>query len=382
VSLEFSARKRLGRFQYDASFAVSDEFVVLFGHSGAGKSVTLAMIAGLMRPDEGRIVIDGRLVFDSSAGVDLQPQMRNTGYVVQDLALFPHMSVADNIAFGMPAGVPRGERVTELLQLFRLDGFEKRRPRTLSGGQQQRVALARALAREARVLLLDEPFSALDESLRIDLRRELLHLKERLGLTIVFVTHDLREAHLLADRLAVFDDGELLQFGTRDDVFRRPAHRRVAELTGVSNIFRGSIVSAQRGEAIVDAAGLSLKCNGGAASQFKPAELADVAIRAERVNLRRAVSTDAQASNFVDAVIVAEDAYGSSHTLRFATIEGSPLVIEVEIAARPYEVLGVANEKRWTLELPPEDLHVMPVVDRITAPDGHSAGLRRSATTT
>jgi molybdate transport system ATP-binding protein len=361
MTLEFSARKRLGSFIYDASFDAGDEFVVLFGHSGAGKSVTLAMIAGLMRPDAGRIVVDGQVVFDSAEGVNLQPQERGTGYVVQDLALFPHMTVAENIAFGMPPGVSRRGRVAELLALFRLEGFEDRMPRTLSGGQQQRVALARAIAREARILLLDEPFSALDESLRIDLRRELLRLKERLGLTIVFVTHDLREAHLLADQLAVFDDGRLLQFGPRDDVFRRPVSGRVAELTGVANILRGRLRAIEADGAIVEVAGLTLRCCLPAGLSAHAGDDVDLAIRAERVNLRRAVPAEAGASNFIEAVIVTEDAYGSSHTLRFETVGTSRLAIDVEIAARPYEVLGIGAEKRWTLELPPDDLHLMAV---------------------
>jgi len=363
VTLEFSARKRLGAFVYEAAFSAGDELVVLFGHSGAGKSVTLAMIAGLLHPDGGRIAVDGKVLFDSAVGVDLQPQVRNTGYVVQDLALFPHMNVADNIAFGMPAGINRRERVRELLEMFRLEGFEGRRPRTLSGGQQQRVALARALAREARILLLDEPFSALDESLRADLRRELLRLKERLGLTIVFVTHDLREAHLLADKLAVFDNGRLLQYGGREEIFRQPAARRVAELTGVTNILRATVERVDDDYATVDATGLQLRCGLPPGSSFAEADHADLAVRAERVILRRSVPAEPGLSNFVEAEIVSEDAYGASHTLQFATLGATRLLIDVEIAARPYEVLGIGQLKRWTLELPPEDIHMMPATD-------------------
>lgn len=359
MTLEFAAHKQLGPFAYEAEFAAGDEIVVLFGHSGAGKSITLAMIAGLMRPDEGRIVIDGRVVFDSTAGTNLSPQLRNTGYVVQDLALFPHMTVAENIAFGMARAVEPRERVRQLLEMFRLEGFEERRPKTLSGGQQQRVALARALAREAKVLLLDEPFSALDESLRAGLRRELLRLKERLGITIVFVTHDLREAHLLADRVAVFDNGRLLQFGTRDTIFRRPYTRRVAELTGVTNILPATVREAAGEYALVDSAGMALRCAVPPGMTFHTGRAVDLAIRAERVILRRSIPSGPAPSNFVEGRIVSEDAYGSTHVLRFQTDSASHATIEVEIAARPYEVLGVANEKRWTLELPPEDIHMM-----------------------
>ncbi len=358
MTLTVDVRARIGTFDYHAAFEADREIVVLFGHSGAGKSVTLQTIAGLIRPDIGRITIDDETVFDSPSHVNLPPQQRNVGYVVQDLALFPHMTVRENIAFGVPSTADRNSRVAELLSLLGLAGFEQRKPRTLSGGQQQRVALARALARDARVLLLDEPFSALDESLRSSLRRELLRLRRELGLTIVFVTHDLREAHLLADRLAVFDEGKVLQFAPRDDVFRRPASRRVAELTGVSNVFEGTIVGQSDGRTLVAVNGTQFACSPGIANGTA-GQLVDVAIRAERVNLRRA-EAGTGVDNLLRMHIVEEFAFGSSHTLRLEPLDAGPSV-EVEIASRPYEVLGVAEHKDWTVELPAEDLHVMPV---------------------
>ena len=226
MTIDFHAERQLGGFAYDVEFSARDEVLVLFGHSGAGKSLTLQFTAGLLRPDRGRIVVGGSTVFDSSAKVNLSPQERSVGYVVQDLALFEHMSVAQNIAFGVARGVDHKVRVLQLLDLLDLSGFEERRPGTLSGGQRQRVALARAIARDAPLLLLDEPFSALDDSLRTSMRKELLRLRSELGLTILFVTHDLREAHFLADRVAVFDGGGLLQIGTRDEIFKRPNSAR------------------------------------------------------------------------------------------------------------------------------------------------------------
>lgn len=372
MTLEFAARLRLGPFQYEAGFAASNEIVVLFGHSGAGKSLTLQVVAGLRRPDAGRVVIDGRVVFDSAAGVSLPAQERLTGYVVQDLALFPHMTVAENVAFGVPPGVDRRSRVRELLVSFGLEGLAARHPASLSGGQRQRVALARALARDARLLLLDEPFSALDESLRTSLRRELLRLRRELGLTIIFVTHDLREAHLLADRLAVFDEGRLLQFGEREDVFRRPLSARVAHLTGVGNVLAGVVERAEPGQVLVDAGGLRLVCASVARPLPRPGQPVDVAIRAERVNLRRVHEPGEAWPNRVEARIVEEFAFGPVHQLRLAVCPGG-LILESELAARPYEILGVARRKEWLLELPPEHLHVMPA----QGPPGASA----SATT-
>lgn len=358
MTLAFDARQRFGPFVYEAALEAREEILVLFGHSGAGKSLTLQMTAGLVRPASGRIVIDGRTVFDAGAKIDLPPQQRGVGYVVQDLALFRHMTVAENIAFGIPRGVDARRRTGELLALLGLEGFAERRPRTLSGGQQQRVALARALARDARLLLLDEPFSALDESLRAGLRRELLRLRAELGLTILFVTHDLREAHLLADRIAVFDAGRVLQFGAREEVFARPVSRRVGELTGVANILRGELLSADGEGCRVRVGGLELLARPSAAlAGCPPGTPVDLMVRAERVILRR--DAPPGASNVVAAELREEFAYGASHALHFVA-PGAGLAFEVELASRPYDVLGVAHRKQWLLELPPGDLHVVP----------------------
>ncbi len=360
MSVDFRASLRLGNFHYSAAFAAVNEIVVLFGHSGAGKSVTLQLAAGLMRPDEGCIRIGGLTVFDSDNRIDRRPQDRGVGYVVQELALFDNMTVAENIAFGVPGGTDRGARVSELLALLGLTGMGARRPRTLSGGQRQRVALARALGRNANVLLLDEPFSALDDSLRSALRRELLRLRSELGLTILFVTHDLREAHLLADKLAVFDEGRLLQFGPRDEIFRRPASRRVAELTGVSNIWPGRVVGREPGVARIEISGLEIQCLDTGLEEAPIGQPVEVVVRAERVSLRRDVNLHGSDRNLVTATLVEEAAYGNVHVLRFDP-DGPGPAIEVEIGARPYEVMGVGSRRHFLLELAPEDLHVIPV---------------------
>jgi molybdate transport system ATP-binding protein len=354
MSVSFSARLRLGAFDYDASFSAEDEILVLFGHSGAGKSITLQLIAGLLRPSAGHIEVSGATVFDSEAGMNVRPQDRAVGYVVQELALFPHMSVADNVAFGLPRGVDRGARVFELLKLLRIDELAGRRPATLSGGQRQRVALARALGRASKVLLLDEPFSALDDALRATLRRELLRLRNELGLTILFVTHDLREAHLLADRIAVFDAGSILQLAARDEVFRRPRNRRVAELTGTSNILPATVIQVESGTATLEIGGRRFSAPA-PAWPVAPGAPITVALRADRVNLRR----PHELANAFEAEVAEEFAFGSSHVLRMRAIDQGPEV-EVEIASRPYEVLDVANVRRWLIELPAADLHIMP----------------------
>lgn len=327
---------------------------VLFGASGAGKSVTLRAIAGLVKPDTGCIEIMGVTVFDSSRGANRAPHRRNLAYVPQSFGLFPHMTVEQNIRYGAPQG---RDRVAELLAGLGMAGYESRKPHTLSGGQQQRVALARALACESPVLLLDEPFSALDERLREELRRELLRLRTELGLTILFVTHDLREAHLLADQLAVVDAGCILQRDAKEVVFSRPSSRRVAELTGVENLLRGNVLDSSEGRVHVLCEGLDLLASATSLAGIAPGDQVDIGIRAERVNLRRHEPGE-EIPNSLRARITGEFAYGNTHTLELEPLGPGP-ALRVELAARPYEVLGLATQKEWTVELPASDLHVM-----------------------
>ena len=349
MTLRASFRGRAGNFAYDVSLEAEHELLVLYGHSGAGKTIALRTIAGLATPVSGTIEIGGRTVFDRASGLDLPPQQRRTGYVVQEVALFPHLSVQRNVLIGVEDSGEAKARWSQLRDSLHLDGLDDRRPHELSGGQQQRVALARALVRPTEVLLLDEPFSALDDALRSDLRAELKRLQRDFGVPIVFVTHDLREAHLLADSVAVIDDGRVLQRAPRDDVFRRPNARRVAELTGVRNLFAAT---ASECRATVD--GLELRLPEGSASGA-----IDLGIRSERCNLRRFDPDEPPPENCFVGEIVEELAFGNTHTLRFEP-DGVGPKIEVEVAARPYEVLGVAERKRWVIELPPEDLLVMP----------------------
>jgi molybdate transport system ATP-binding protein len=245
-----------------------------------------------------------------------------------------------------------------MLALLGLTDLAQRMPGSLSGGQRQRVALARALARDAEILLLDEPFSALDESLREGLRRELLRIRRELGLPIVFVTHDLREAHLLADRLAVFDDGKLLQVGPREEVFRHPVSARTAELTGVANVLPVRVIGGFGDWLEVECSGLRLRARRPAGSAFEPGDAVDLAVRAERVNLRRRTPEELEGANVMRGHVVEDFGYGSVHRLAIAP-EGPGPRLTIELAARPYEVLDVAHHRDWTVELPADDIHVM-----------------------
>lgn len=216
---------------------------VLFGPSGSGKTTILRCLAGLERPSRGRIAFAGETWFDAEAEVQVPPQARAIGYLFQDYALFPHLTVAGNITYALQ-GIGAGEcarRVGEMLQLLRLQGLEDRRPAQLSGGQQQRVALARVLVRRPRLLLLDEPLSALDAPTREQVRGELRGLLRGQGIPTVCVTHDWVEALALADEVAVMGAGRVLQVGPPDEVFSRPADADVAAIVGVETVVTGRV---------------------------------------------------------------------------------------------------------------------------------------------
>ncbi|WP_153952429.1 ABC transporter ATP-binding protein [Halosegnis longus] len=222
----------------DVSLTVEDgEFFTLVGPSGCGKTTTLRTIAGFETPTEGTVAFGGEPMGTTP------PEERSVGVVFQQYALFPHLSVGENVAYGLRfTDHPDPDaRVAELLDLVGLDGFRDREPGELSGGQQQRVALARALAPEPDVLLLDEPMSALDARLRQRLRREVRAIQRDLGVTTVYVTHDQAEALAVSDRVAVFSDGEVEQVGTPQAVYRNPKTRFVAEFVGENNVFDGEV---------------------------------------------------------------------------------------------------------------------------------------------
>ncbi len=230
------------------------EFFVLLGPSGCGKTTLLRMIAGFEMPSSGQVLIDGQ----DMAGIP--PNKRPVNMVFQSYAVFPHMSVADNVGYGLKiAGVGRAERderVREALGLVKLDGFADRRPDQMSGGQRQRVALARSLVMRPKVLLLDEPLSALDAKLRAQMQFELSDLQDQVGITFVTVTHDQDEALSMASRIAVINKGEVAQLASPSDLYEFPANRFVADFVGSVNIFEGKFILDEPDKAAVDCPGL------------------------------------------------------------------------------------------------------------------------------
>jgi len=257
--LTCDCRKRLASgFEVDARLRIPlDEspVTVLFGPSGAGKTMLLRLVAGLEQPDAGAISFRGRAWHDAARGICLPPQQRRAAFLFQDYALFPHLSVAANIAFAARPGKAR-----QPLEAFGLAELAGRMPRALSGGQQQRVALARALAADPALLLLDEPLSALDAPARQKMRYELRRTLLAGGVPAIVVTHDRMEAIALGDWMAVIVEGRIRQVGPVSEVFRRPADLAVAESLGVENILPASIASRASGLMVVEVAGTKLEC--------------------------------------------------------------------------------------------------------------------------
>ena len=259
------------------------EFMTLLGPSGCGKTTLLNLAAGFFSPDGGDIRIGGERVND------VPTYKREIGMMFQNYALFPHMSLAENIAYGLKVRhVPKKERdrrVEEVLALVRLTGLEGRKPRQLSGGQQQRVALARALVINPTVLLLDEPFSALDKNLRASMQVELREIQRKLKVTTIFVTHDQGEALSLSDRLAVMSEGRIRQLGTPEEIYRRPCDRFVASFVGDANVLRGRLDGLDGAHAVVAVGAARVKVPASSLRGVTASAPVDLFVRPEQLQM-------------------------------------------------------------------------------------------------
>lgn len=238
--LAVTIQKQLGDFHLDVAFRAEKGIIGILGPSGCGKSITLQAIAGLLKPDAGKISIGERVLFDSEQKINIPTKDRKIGYVFQNYALFPHLSVTENIRFGLKglSNQEKIQKVTKMIETVQLTGLEDRYPHELSGGQQQRVALARTLVTEPDILLLDEPFSALDQHVKQLLELELLEIiKHNFSGVVLFVTHNIEEAYRLCDHLCLYDRGKNIQFGEKDQVLQQPITKEAARIVGCKNIF-------------------------------------------------------------------------------------------------------------------------------------------------
>ncbi len=361
--LDAHFEKRLGDFALCVGFQVGPEILVLFGPSGSGKTMTCHCLAGLIQPDRGRIQLGPRVLCDIETGVRVPTRERKVGYVFQNYALFPHLTVRENIAYGIRSAADAARRVDEMLSLTHLGDFANRYPAQLSGGQQQRVALARALAPHPDLLLMDEPFSALDAPTRMQLRHELRELQREFKIPVVFVTHDLGEAYFLAHQMAVIHAGRILQQGPPGDVLLRPQTLTVARAVGVKNTLPGTVEASDDRGTRVRVGDVSLDAP---PYPFGPGMDVHVCVRPERIMLLRPERAGRSSDeNGLHGQIIREMSDGTNVTLYFRAdgtrlTPGQDYDLQIELPVYIYERLNLAHVRAWTISLRKNALHLIP----------------------
>jgi molybdate transport system ATP-binding protein len=370
--LDVQLRLRLNGFTLDVAWTAGDGVSVLFGPSGSGKTLTLQCLAGLVRPEAGRIVVDGRVLFDGEAAIHVPPQERRLGYVFQGYALFPHLTVRANIAFGLHRHAPaeRARRTAAVMEKLGLAGLGDRHPRELSGGQRQRVALGRALAIEPALLLLDEPLSALDVPARRALRDELQAVLADWNIPTVLVTHDFSEAYQLGDRVVIYEAGRVRQSGSRGELLWRPASESVARILGFRNVLHGRVAE-------VSPTGLRVAWRGQHLEVRVPPDLPALPapgspvtffVRPEDLRLIRKDGPPPDRShhtNILSGHVVRETDRGVTWTLMVRLdAPGDPAQegfdLEIDVPRFVYEMLRIDRERSWQFSIHRGSLHLLP----------------------
>jgi molybdate transport system ATP-binding protein/molybdate transport system permease protein len=359
MSLEVAIEKKLPGFRLAVEFAADSAPLGLLGPSGSGKTMALRAIAGLETPDRGRIVLDGRVLFDSERRIDVPARARRIGLLFQNYALFPHLTVAENIAFGLRRlpDADKNRRVAEQLAAAHLDGLAARYPSTLSGGEQQRVALARALAIEPAALLLDEPFSALDTHLRGALERQLRETLASYPGSTLFVSHNLEEAYRVCETLVVLANGSVAALGPKEKIFRHPPTLEVARVTGCKNYSRARRSSDGRVEA------LDWSCTLRVAQEFATTP-EHVAIRAHHVRVHAAQKLHPEnAGNVFPCWLaaMAETPFRVTLDLRIGAPPASPadFHLQAEVFKQEWESFRDLPQP-WAIELSADRLFLLP----------------------
>jgi ABC-type sulfate/molybdate transport systems ATPase subunit len=347
--------KKLPGFHLNIQLNTEQSRIGILGASGSGKSMFLRCISGIIKPDSGRIAVNGTVYYDSEKRIFLPPRERKVGFLFQNYALFPHMTITQNIAFGLgnQSKEVAQDRVKKLVKKFHLEGLEGRYPSQISGGQQQRVALARAMAVDPDILLLDEPFSALDEHLKASLLKDLSEFLDEYEGTIFFVTHNIQEVYRLADQIAVFQEGNLIASDSKEKLFQAPPNRETARITGYKNI--AEVIPADKGQFLVPSWGIELPIP---EEGKDPSSLKYVGIRGQYIRLQEGDGKDIGLQVFVADRI--EGPFGTSLYLKI----GAPPIDRTD-----YHLHWEVDEDRWqiihqltqpfSIFIDPKDFHYM-----------------------
>ena len=344
-------------FDLDVSIAVPAGITILFGPSGAGKSTLLDCIAGLARPDAGRIASGDEVLFDSKAGVNCPPQVRHVAYVFQTLALFPHMNAEENVAYGLD-GLPRQQRaarVEEILNAFRVERLRGRKPPEISGGERQRIALARSLVTQPRVLLLDEPLTGLDAELKAAIVDDLRAWNAARHIPVLYVTHSREEVDALGERVIAMDHGRVVSEGAPMDVLEVPRRKRLAQAAGFENLLNGTVVDLREADGV-----MRVRLNGGRCEIEVPLGYAaagdrvHVAIRAGDILLATSHPENLSARNVLEGRIVAVETRG---TLVRARVDCGGVEFTVHLTPGAARTLELAQGRRVWLVLKTHSCH-------------------------
>ncbi len=353
MSLSVHIIKKLEKYTLQVDFEADNEVLALLGASGSGKSMTLKCIAGIETPDQGRIVLNKTVLFDSQQKINLPAQKRKVGYLFQQYALFPHMTVEQNIASGVRLSEKKKkhtqkEIVNQIIQTMELQGLEKKKPHQISGGEQQRTALARILVNEPEVLLLDEPFSALDSFLRFRLEPKVQEILDQFGKTILLVSHDKEEAFRLSNRIAVLSDGKIQTIGDKAEVFRNPRTTAAALLTGETNLSRARYVD--QTHVYAEDWGITLTVPA-ASPKITQVGIRMKDIRTEGCEITDFSMSDESSSNTLSAAVIRTTEESTGYTLWVKSESTNLLGIKVDKASQDKLSCG-----KLLIFLPPEKI--------------------------